>query len=360
MTAEQTAGVALKLGGEAAFDSFAANGDDTLIGKHTQLTVSQLNGALSLKQTQGWLARDYVRLPQGAVYTVTEAGDAFGRYGTDESVRIFGLGIDVAGATVILDTRLGARLLFNQAEVDRIGSEFRVEVKLGETELLSADYTSLIPYRGYYSLVVNGIGIPDYATDFTVSGQAALVISMEDLVNLGQEFWSDQWLDLCNALENLHNVYNLDQSGAYTPDAVADGMTALRGDAGSQIYSAKASLLMSDAAGVRLDLVLRVKPENLNVTVNGISVADCATVTETPLGPATGYSVCIDLFFKAAAMEKPFEIVVSSDAGTYMTYGDTVSNLAYKLANDTQNEYRHNAQALLYYIQKACDCVSAL
>ena len=114
---------------------------------------------------------------------------------------------------------------------------------------------------------------------------------------------------------------------------------------------------MSDAAGLRLNLVLRTNPQDLTVKVNGEAVSNCATVTEVVIGGNTYYNAQIDLFFKAGAMETQFEVEVSSASGTYMTYGDTVANLAYKLASDSSNEYRDNATALLYYIQKACDCV---
>ena len=354
---EQTAGVALKFGGEATIDAFVSNGETVEIGRKAGLTVLGLNGTLNLKQTDGWIARDYAVLPEGAAYTVSESVDCFGKYKTDGS-RVYGLGIEAAGATIILDEKLGARILFNKAAVDQIGSDFEIEVKLGETGLAKASYRNLTEYRGYYSLVVNGISLPDYAVDFTVSGQAALTISMEDLVDMGQKTWDGAWLDLCNALENLHNVYNLGQGGAYTPEAVANQMTARRGDAGSQIQSVTASLLMSDAAGVRLNMVLRTNPVNLTVKVNGVTAPDCATVTEVVVDGNTCYNVQIDLYFKAAAMEDPFEIVVSSDAGTYMTYGDTVAYLAYQLANKADNEYADNAEALLYYVQKACDCIA--
>lgn len=354
----QEKGVNLKLCGNLSADTFTAIDEPVEIGKKATLTVSSLQGTLQLKQVEGWIARDYAFLPADASYTVLESADCFGRYETDETVRISGLGINAAGATIVLDEKLGARILFNKDEVDRIGSDFEIEIKLGETGLGKASYKNLTEYRGYYSVMVNGIGLLDYAEDFTVSGQASLVISMEDLVDMGQKTWDGAWLELCNALENLHNVYNLDREGAYTPETVADQMTARRGDAGALIRSVTASLLMSDAAGVRLNMVLRTNPQNLKVQVNGVTVDGCATVTEIVLDGETAYDVVIDLYFKAAAMEDVFRLEVSSDAGTYMTYGDTVANLAYKLAVKPDNEFADHAAALLYYVQKACDCVA--
>ena len=359
LNVEQTAGKTLKLCGNITADSFTAIDEPVELGRKATLTVEKLNGTLNVKQVEGWIARDYVILPTGSAYTVAESGDCFGKYAADETIKVYGLGIDAAGATIILDTKLGARILFNKNEVDQIGSDFAVEAKLGETVLASASYEDLAEYRGYYSMIVCGIGITDYTEDFTVSGQASLVISMEDLVNMGKASWSGKWLELCNSLENFHNVYNLDQAGAYTPDAVSGEMTARRGDAGADIYSASASLLMTDAAGLRLNLILRKNPADLAVKVNGLTVENCATVTAEVIGGDTYYNAQIDLYFKAGAMEDQFEVTVSSADGTYMTYGDSVASLAYKLASDEGNENRDNAAALLVYIQKACACASA-
>jgi len=360
LSVEQNAEKTLRFNGTASIDSLTATGDEIELGKFASLEVKSLTGNLCVKQAEGWIARDYLILPAGASYTVLESADCFGKYGTDDSIRVYGLGIDAAGATIILDTRLGARILFNKAEVDAIGDAFEVTVKLGDKVLATATYEDLVEYRGYYSMIVNGIGVTDMATDFTVSGQASLSISMLDLVQMGQKTWSGKWLELCNALENFHKVYNLDQPVGYAPEAVADEMTARRGNAGAQIYSATAGLLMTDAAGVRLTMILRQNPVNPVVTVNGNVIENCVTVTETKIGGTTYYETQIDLYFKAGAMEDVFEIVVSSDLGTYMTYGDTVARIAYQLASDADNENADNAAALLYYVQKACACASAL
>ncbi|MBQ3075857.1 MAG: hypothetical protein IJC26_07295, partial [Clostridia bacterium] len=360
LNVEQTAGVALKFGGEANIDSFTSINEVIELGRKAKLNIAELTGSVTFKQTEAWLAHDCVVMPAGTVYTILESVDCVGKYGTEEgeTIRVFGLPIDVAGATLILDTRLGARILFNKAEVDAIGDAFEVTATIGETELAAAAYADLVEYRGYYSVIVNGIGLTDYTTDFNLTGGAALTVSLEDLVDMAQGVWKGQWLDVANALENFHKVYNLDESNAYTPAAVTDEMKAARGDAGMHIYSASASLLMTDAAGVRLNLVLRQNPENLAVTVNGQAVKDCATVTETVINDETYYNAQIDLYFKAGAMETEFEVVISSDAGTYMTYGDTVARLAYQLASDPTNEYADNAAAFLYFVQKACDCVA--
>ena len=79
LNVEQTAGVALKFGGAAIIDSFTANGETVEIGADTNLEIKALTGAIAFKQTEGWLAHDYIILPAGSVYTLTNEA----KYGSD-------------------------------------------------------------------------------------------------------------------------------------------------------------------------------------------------------------------------------------------------------------------------------------
>ena len=112
------------------------------------------------------------------------------------------------------------------------------------------------------------------------------------------------------------------------------------------IDSASAALLMSDAAGMRLQVTLGDTYENVKVLVNGEEVA--ATVD--------GAKITTEFFFAHEYLAETFVVTVQSDAGVHMIYTASIEAMAAELASNEANEFNGNATAFLCYIQAAVAC----
>ena len=103
---------------------------------------------------------------------------------------------------------------------------------------------------------------------------------------------------------------------------------------------------MSDAAGLRLTVTLEAAPANAKFVVGGKEIA--ATVD--------GNTISADMFFAHEYLADQFTVAVQSDAGEHMTYTASIEALAAQLMTLQGNENADNAQAFLYYAQKAVAC----
>ena len=349
----QTAGKTLKLGGEAHIDTFTANGDEIAIAVDTDLVIDDLTGALNLKQTEGWEAHDYLSIPAGSSYSITESPAIYGSYVADDTILVKGFGTTVAGATLRLSDRVGVRILLNKDEIDSLGDAFSYKVEMGETVLAEGTKADLVDYQGYYSFVIEGIGLNKFNEKLVLSSPFIaedLEYSIADLAVLAQTAWAEnaKWKAYADAVIELNNVYNLGAENTLTPAEVTTTCTGAKGEA-DDVASANVSLLMSDAAGLRLVVTLNNAPTGAKVLVNGDELtAEHFTVD--------GNVITTEVFFAHEYLAETFVISVQSDAGVHMTYTASIEALANELASDDTNENKDNATAFLCYIQKAVAC----
>jgi len=345
---EQVAGTALRLNGAAVFDSFTANGETIEIGANTDIEIKALNGAVSFKQTEGWQAHDYIKLPAGSAYSINDAG-SYGSYTEDATILVTGNAVTPVGAILRLSDRIGVRIVLNPDDVNSYGDVFTYSVKLGDKVLAEGTYADIVANN--YSVLFDGIGLAQFGEKFTVSSPLLkdLEYSIVDLATLAQTAWADnaKWKAYADAVIEFHNVYNLNAQNTLEPEAVALVPSALKGELGDKITNADLTLLMSDAAGIRLTMELSEAPEAVKVVI-GEHTFD-ATVE--------GNTVSADVFFAHEAMADAFEVSVQDAEGkVYMTCSGSLESIANALANDDANENKDNAKAFLVYMQKAVAC----
>ena len=350
VTVEQTAGVALKLGGEAEIDSFTANGETVALDAEANVKIKALTGAIAFEQTEGWLAHDYVVLPAGSLYTVATAQGAYGSYTADETILISGNAVASAGATIRLAERLGVRIVLTPDDVDAYGEAFTYAVAMGDVTLAKGGYDEL--KANGYSILFDGIGLAQFDEKFTVTSPVMKNIeySIVDLAVMAQTAWVEnaKWKAYADAIVEFDNVYNKNQENTLTPDAVTLVPSAQLGAAGG-VANASAALLMADAAGLRLEVTLDAAPANAKILVNDEEVdARMVTVAEN--------TVTADLYFAHEYLADEFTVSVVTDAGVHMTYTASIEAMAYELATNDANENKDNAQAFLVYVQKAVAC----
>jgi len=346
----QTAGVALKLGGELKADTFAANGEIIDIDAEANIVITSLTGVLNLKQVVGWQAHDYLSIPANSEYSITESPEVYGSYVEDATILVKGVAVNATAATIRLSDRLGVRILLNKDEVDAIGEAFTYQVVMGEEVMAEGTYADLV--ANGYSIVFDGIGLNQFGETFTLTSpfMVDLESSIVELATLAQTAWADnaKWKAYADAVIEFHNVYNLDAANTLTPAEVTTTCTAAKGEA-DDVASANVTLLMADAAGLRLTVTLNNAPTNAKIFVNGNEVvSDLITVADA--------TITADLYFAHEYLADQFVISVQSDAGEHMTYTASIEALANELASDSTNENKDNATAFLYYIQKAVAC----
>ena len=194
------------------------------------------------------------------------------------------------------------------------------------------------------------VGLNKFAETASISGDffaAAVETSVADLATLAQTAWAENaaWKAYADAIVELNAVYNTDAANTLTPAAVTTQTKAEKGEA-ADIASASASLLMSDAAGMRLEVTLNNAPANAKVLVNGNEVA--STVD--------GAKITAEFFFAHEYLAETFTVTVQSDAGVHMTYTASIEAMANELASDANNQYKNNATAFLCYVQAAVAC----
>ena len=104
---------------------------------------------------------------------------------------------------------------------------------------------------------------------------------------------------------------------------------------------------MNDAVGFELNLGLAEGyAAGLTVKVNGFTVENALTVD--------GQTASAKLIFAAAYMSEEFTLEVVEDSGaSIFTMTTSLEKLVSTLAEDANNASQENAQALLYYVQKA-------
>ena len=328
------------------------NAQDAIkIGKNTNIVAEEVIGTLKVEQTEGWLAHDYIVLPAGAQYQITESPAIFGSYVADDTILVKGAAVSPVGATIRLAERLGVRIVLNKNDVEAYGEEFTYTVKLGDTTVATGTYADIVANN--YSILFDGIGLSQFGDTFTVicPPMADISYSIVDLAVMAQTAWAEkaEWKAYADAIIEFHNVYNLDQANTMTPAAVALVPTAAKGELGDEIVAGKAkvTLLMSDAAGVRVTVELAAAPESAKIVVADKEFA--ATIE--------GNTLTADVFFAHEALADEFTFSVQNGEGkAYMTCTSSIEALANLLANDDANENKDNATAFLVYVQKAVAC----
>ena len=356
LNVEQTAGVALNFGGKAIIDSFTANGEIIEIGADTNLEIKALSGEIAFKQTEGWQAHDYLKLPAGSVYTIDESSVEYGAITKDDTILVKGIGFEVSGATIRLEENLGIRFLFDADTTNGYGDGFTVKVRMADETIASGTYEDLEMYQGYQSFIVSGIGLPEFAETITLTGSVIYEkeLSLIGLVEAAKPAFTGEWAEVLGAIENLHKVYNLGETSEIAPEAVTQTNTVTEGVAVDKVGFASLSLAMDDKVSAVFDVILNETPENLVLRVNGEIVEGCHTVTPGEEGTV---AVVITLPVKARFMEDVISMELSSDSGVYFTYNFSIAATAFEFANQAENPHAPKAAALLYYIQQAVDCV---
>ena len=358
----QTAGKALKLGGVAKFDSFISNGEAVDIDAETNVKFKTLTGKLHVNQTVGWQAHDYLTLPAGSEYDVAEAEGIYGSYFEDTdgdgTIFIVGNGMGIEGVTLRLGERIGVRVLLNKDDVDGFGDAFTYKVTFGEDETVLAEGTKadLVDYQGYYSFIYEGIGLAEFGQSATISGiflNEIMDVSIAQLAEMAQTAWADnaKWKAYADAVVEFHNVYNLNAENTLTPAAVPHASDATKYD--ENVDNATATLLMADAAGVRLEVTFKEMPENVWIYVDGHQLDEQMITVE-------GNVLTADIYVAHEYMATTLTINVQSDTAPCMQYSTSIEILANELANATPTEDNAkqiaNATAFLVYVQKAVAC----
>ena len=345
---EQVQGAPLALLRNGTFDSFTANGETIEIGELTDIEIKALTGEISVHQTQGWQAHDYLKIPAGSQYVIVD--DArYGAFTEDDTILISGAAVLPNGATLRLGDRIGVRIVFNADDVDSYGDAFTYSVTMGDDTVATGGYDEI--KANDYSIVFDGIGLAKFGEDFTVTSPVLNTIetSIVKLAEMAQTAWAEdaKWKAYADSILEFHNVYNLNAENTMTPAAVATAPEAVKGELGDAITSASATVLMSDAAGIRLTVGLSEIPTDAKFVVGDHEVV--AVVTDN--------GITADIFFAHEALADIFQISVQDAEGqVYMTYTASIENLTAQLAGDEANENKDNATAFLVYIQKAVAC----
>ena len=345
----QTQDKALKLFGTAVFDTFSANGEEIIIGEESDIEIKALTGSVAFKQTEGWQAHDYIKLPAGATYTITNDAQ-YGAYTADDTILISGVAVLPSGVTLRLGDRIGVRIVLPADDVASYGDKFTYKVTMGDTVLAEGGKAEFEANNN--SILFDGIGLAKFGETFTVTSPMleTMEYSIVDLAEMAQIAWAQdaKWKAYADSVIEFHSVYNKGAENTMTPDAVALVPEAIMGEElGDKIASAEVTLLMSDAAGVRLTLGLSEVPAGAKFVIGDTEIA--ATVTEN--------GISADIFFAHKALADTFLISVQDAEGkVYMTYTASIEGIANQLANDASNENKDNATAFLVYIQKAVAC----
>lgn len=336
-----------------------------IMGADTNLPADTVTGSVSIHQTEGWFAHDYFRAPAGTTVAVTEEGGVFGRYIADDTVLVKGYGAQAQAATLLFDSKVGVKLLFDPADVALFGDSFAFKLKLDGSTLVKVDAAALtdetVSGTAYKAFVTDGIGLKDFGTELSLEGDSvsAQTFSIYSLAQTAQTVWSGEWLDLANAVVNLHQVYNLNQEAAFAPEnSTYEPYSVSRGAQADKVESPVATLLMGDAVGVNVSFTLTASPANFQATIGGQTVPAELISIGTPDAETGKVAVSMNLFFNPKYMEESFDLVLSDDSGEYFSYTASVAAMASQLAADTQNENADNAAALLYYVQQAVDCAN--
>ena len=348
---EQVQGVELALLRDGTFDSFTANGETIEIGELTDIEIKALTGEISVHQTQGWQAHDYLKIPAGSQYVIVD--DArYGAYSVDDTILVKGVAVVPVGATLRLGERIGVRIVLSADDVDAYGDAFTYKVKMGDTVIAEGGVDEI--RENNYSILFDGIGLGSFGEEFTVTSPLleTMEYSIVELAGMAQTAWAEnaKWKAYADAVIEFHNVYNLKAANSLTPDAVtANEPVAAKGELGDQIVNenTNATLLMGDAAGIRLSVGLSTIPTDAKFVVGD---KEFAAVT-------TADGITADIFVAHEAMADEFAISVQNAEGqVYMTYTASIEALANELASDDANVNKNNATAFLVYIQKAVAC----
>ncbi len=351
-------------------DNYTLNiigGDNKLIfGANSDIIADSVEGTVNLYQSEGWYAYDYLRAPANSTVNVTQAPSVFGNYIKESDVLLIkGYGMQAQAATLLFDTKVGVKLLFDPADVALFGDALTFKVKLDGSTLCTvaaADLTDeTIGGTAYKAYVLGGIGLKDFGTEISVEGAAfeTQTFSIYSLAQTAQTAWSGEWLDLANAVVNLHKVYNLDETAVYSPESASYTASSVsRGAQADKVKSPVATLLMGDAVGIRVSFTLTQAPANFKATISTQEIPAELITVGTADAETGEVAVSMDLFFNPKYMEEDFDLVLSDDGGEYFTYTTSVATMASQLAADQENENADNAAALLYYIQQAVDCAN--
>ena len=158
----------------------------------------------------------------------------------------------------------------------------------------------------YKAFVANGIGLKDFGTELSLEGDALYTqtFSIYSLAQKAQTVWSGEWLELANAVVDLHEVYNLDEEASYAPeDATYEATAVSRGDLAAKVENPSATLLMSDAVGMQVSFTLTEAPANFKATIAGQEVPEALITIGEPDAETGKVAVSIDLFFNPKYME---------------------------------------------------------
>ncbi len=337
--------------GETSSVTLVGGEEAVLIGKNTNIIADAVTGTLQVEQTEGWLAHDYLTIPAGSQYRIIESPDVFGSYVADDTILVKGAAVASVGATLRLGERLGVRIVLNREDVEKYGEAFTYTVKLGGTTVASGTYEEI--KANNYSILFDGIGLSKFGEKFVVTSPVMEEISYSvvELAAMAQTAWADnaKWKAYADAIIEFNNVYNLDAENTMTPEAVEKVPAAAKGALGDAIVAGKASasLLMSDAAGIKMSIELTEAPESAKFVVAGKEFA--ATIA--------GNTISAEIFFAHEALAEEFVISVQNAEGqVYLTYTASIEAIANQMYQNEANENKDNAQAFLVYIQKAVAC----
>ncbi|MBE6713422.1 MAG: hypothetical protein E7580_07935 [Ruminococcaceae bacterium] len=335
-----------------------ATGSVIKIGADTNIVADSVEGKLTLLQTEGWLGHDYFTVPAPADILVEEEEGIYGIYDLSQSPEVILLkgGFKIGGTTLIFEDRVGIRVLLDPEMTSVYSKGFKYSVaKAGEAAFFEGteleEWVDPATATIYDSFVISGIGLRDFGTDFTVEvhGAETLTFSVNSLATLAQSTWTGDWKTFAEAICNLNGVYSdaegVHDEALYTLQSVAQTTEFSRDEAA--VASGVINLMMSDAVGVKLALTLNdtYTAGTLTATLNDYEATSAVTVD--------GKNVTVSFYVKANAMTDAFTLKLMDGENEIFSLTTSVEKLANDLALATGNENQENAQALLYYIQKA-------
>lgn len=332
-------------------------------------TVNTINGTTDQWKVDS-TADIYINVDPSVTNVAEDDAPVINAYGTAEHVYhhgsvIIGEGFESKGASLVIDSKVGALVLFDKAVIaDPSNVAYSVcnDPTTGATTTFSAPVatgTELITCEiggvEYYAIRVPGIAPENFDDTYvTVTGFGfpQIVFTMDELAEKASDAWAGDatWAPVAEAVTNLGIAANGGTPEFTTePDLDRSAKVALSTGSDADVLTGY-SLHIDNAVGITLQFA-----DGVTVTANGTELEDGVNAKMT----ATTATV----FVNAKSLRHGFTFVATDEQGNEAELVVSVWQIAQVYANITDNDdvtdaHKAQAKAVLAYIE-ALDGINA-
>ncbi len=305
----------------------------------------------------------YINVDPSVTKVAGDAAPVINAYGTAEHVYhhgsvIIGEGFESKGASLVIDSKVGALVLFDKAVIaDPSNVAYSVcnDPTTGKTTTFSAPVatgteliTQTIGDVEYYAIQVPGVAPENFDDTYvTVAGFGfpQIVFTMNELVEKASDAWAgdETWAPVAEAVTNLGIAAN-GGTPEFTTEPALDrsAKVALSSESAANVLTGY-SLHIDNAVGITLQFA-----DGVTVTANGTELEDGVNAKMT----ATTATV----FVNAKSLRHGFTFVATDEHGNEAELVVSVWQVAQVYANITNNDdvtdaHKAQAKAVLAYIE---------